>query len=341
MIAGCGSLSVGLNNIPSWYLNPSESHPNIFNGYGSGVTLADARSAALVDLAQQIEVEIRSSTNSQNSITKISETININSRHSTESYVTSNLTLTDYEILNHEKIFDKHYVWLQHDNRSLDTRLSNFLKICPTIKISPFDDLRINRLLNRCSWRLVRNSGSWKLIINGEGKNWTIHPTDIKNFFFGEINNIKNGVKFELVSNTFTRDDSILIDIKEGDSYFIRILNIDGFDFEHRKITFFQINQLGQVVALPFDYLKQKNIYFPDPNFYDGLIAELNFLDDQVSTDLILMADCSTSLDLSAHRYVNDIVSLTDESLYTFGRLFEDLEICNISSKTLRILPKK
>lgn len=106
---------------PAWFASFKQGGENEIIGYGEGVTLDEAKANAKSDIAKTIRTHINSSFKEQTSVN------NTTVHHKAQSNITetSNLTLTDTQLINSEQNNGRFYVALRYDNLPLHIKLAN------------------------------------------------------------------------------------------------------------------------------------------------------------------------------------------------------------------------
>ncbi|MDA0902477.1 MAG: LPP20 family lipoprotein [Proteobacteria bacterium] len=113
IIASCAiSGGSSINSLPSWYINPTQNNHSSLYGVGEGFTLAEAKNAALQNLASKLRVSISSSTSTILEEDKFSANEEFKQRINEE---VEKISFSNYQVSNSANIGSRFYAEVEVD----------------------------------------------------------------------------------------------------------------------------------------------------------------------------------------------------------------------------------
>ncbi|MFA6144714.1 MAG: LPP20 family lipoprotein [Sulfurimonas sp.] len=154
-----------LADAPAWFGNVPSSAVYEIIGYGEGISLDEAKMNAKSDIAKTIRSHIDSTSITQTSVNNT--TLDHNASQSVRE--TSNLTLSDVVMLQHDQKDGRSYVALQYDNRPLFIKLAKLggQSLCgesnPYLSQTPILKNLATELNCSTSIEITRDQNGWYL----------------------------------------------------------------------------------------------------------------------------------------------------------------------------------
>jgi len=320
-------------SVPTWYLSMG-TKPGKIIGYGEGNSYEEAMTKANNDLASQIEVYIKST--SESSYFSKDE-------YSTETFNQNTLALVDKKLIGVRKLKEEliegmYYCALEYDARPLRQQILDLLIDANKTEINSkslkanlprYSFMKNNGI--ESNFQLENQNNIWYLLIGGEKIN--VNRNDFSLNFFPIINSdsiiIKKGLK-----NGFSVDGLSTNELKMGQFFSI----LYKPQLETGYLNLFYIDNDGVTINLLEDYpITESQIEFPDSTLYDGLIAEKNPMYNN-SVDLILAVESPTPIgSVSLIDKVSSSNSTLNNESLLYGILLEELVGYRFSSSIVEI----
>ena len=325
---------------PSWYDKVQPRSSNEVIGFGYGKTRELARNMALQAIAEQIApTDVQHSFIIQEQQTQHSASESFQSSALLTTKVDNQAEVDESYRLKQAFLEGFHFVAYATDKSSVRAKLLRKLgtrctrqarSIEPKAKgLASYTLFARNLAEDGCprGWQLVRKNKSWTIQTSGEIV--TLPKNQIWRLTLG----LDKGENLLLTD----AEKKPMGSLKEGDSYFVWFNKPLG-----RNFYAFHVNQLGQVYRLNEEYSAKaegKEFFYPNPEFYDGMVAEHNAIKQQqhTSSDMLIAAECPNPLYTSFHSMGEDATNFDDESLYKLGDLLQVLENCEVQAKSLLI----
>jgi len=307
------------NTLPSWYFKiPLHQYEII--GYGSGLSIEEAKTNARSDISKSLIVTIKSELNTNHTIKEHGN--NFNETKEFQSHITeyTNIILADAKLRKYQKINGTFYVALSYINLPLTEKI--YLKLKDT-KLQPIDKRSIynyslfSEQLNKKfkyipSYSLIFKDGLYYVNLNN--KLFVINNSDLPLFFISKEN--KN-IDFKISSKQ----------LKSGDFFHFTIRSkLNGY------ISLLQVDEDGRIIVHLDNRENRSPFKFTYPNLelYNGLEAGIINEKNNVQENYIL-AICSNKLNLASYEHISLDYNINKTSL-RFSRLDNLISECEYSA---------
>jgi len=312
------------DSFPSWYFKiPLNKYEVI--GYGSGLSMEEAKTNARSDISKSLIVTIKSELNTSHTIKEHGN--DFNETKEFQSHITeyTNIILADAKLKKYQKINGTFYVALSYINLPLTEKI--YLKLKDT-KLKPIDKRSIynyslfsERLNEKFkyipSYSLFFKDGLYYVNINN--KLFVINNSDLPLFFISKEN--KN-IDFKISSKQ----------LKSGDFFYFTIESkLNGY------ISLIQVDEDGRVIVHLDNLENNSNHKFTYPNLeiYNGLEAGIINEKNNVQENYIL-AICSNKLNLSSYEYIS-LDYNTNETSLRFTSLDKVISRCEYNAIIIHV----
>ncbi len=317
-VIALGVLSLELYATPAWYHHLQTKGPSFYVGYGQGTCEADAKEAALRDIASQISVTVESSRSSDMGIRQGETYQNIQDQSSLRShaqihgYMVEKLEFDEghyYMALSYENIpsidkFNKQLVSVKADEAEI---YKGYLQKAPIAK-----DLK-----RKVNFSLERKDGLWY-----------IHYKDIyqvlddKDFygFFTSTNNPSLSITTNKRNNILYDTDEFFFKVDSKEKGYVTIFTVyeDGTVAQLMSNIPVEKNKTANIPDKEFESVLQAGLIEEDKETFDLYVAvrtnEKQHFDQFARADEELIED---------ERYKNfdELIELMDETEYVTLKL--------------------
>ena len=318
----CFSLLAAAPQVPSWYYQLSGKSSSYYVGYGQGKSEAEAKTAALHDIAKKISVTVNAE---EHRFMNLDENDRLSKGFDSETTQTSSVKIYGYEVLKLEYDDGSYFVALGYDNIPAIEKFNQKLS-----KIDTTEPEVINRYLQHTPVAKAVNR-KVGFLLKRQNDIWYMHykdimqPLDTKDFshFFTTVDNPNLSIA------TNKRNDLLY----NGDEFYFRIISKkSGY------VTVFMVYEDGTTSTLirnvPVKKNKMKNI--PDKNFESVLQAGL--IEKGVETfDLYVVVYSKNKKHFDNFARADEDL-LSDERYKSFDELIELLN--DVEFATLKVVTK-
>lgn len=308
---------------PDFYIS-SEIQEGFILGKGEGASKDAAKTAALKEIAEQIEVRVFSST-------EIAMTGNQDESSLLFDYdikTRTDIALSGVEFLHEEKVGKRWYVMLRYDNRPLEVRILEASRNGEISAISPVNTASFYRALPFYRF-LEENKVSKNFMLSHENNVWRVSvgnrafpltSRDLSDEFFVE------GGQGTIILEQGQHNDSSIIgqppgNLRAGQEFLLKVIPpIGGF------LSLFYVDNSGITIGLLKNQeVREGEVYTYPP--IGGLIAE-TASGFPYSTDMILALFSPQPVQRLLHlESISEYtVDSKNENLYAYGRLLEFIQ---------------
>lgn len=301
---------------PSWLYNIKSSKNEII-GYGTDGDLHIAKQKALSDIAETINVSIKSNIQSSEQVSndEFSSNVSMNIDSSSKA------NLLGTKVLKSQKVDKLWYVAVSYDKTPFTIKMKNALSklTLKNEKQNPFlsNSVLFQRLNKEVGFTLdyqvVRHNSLWHLKYKD-----ILIPLNTN--YFTKLFSSKDSKSFSFGTNkkVFYPNDKMFFSINFNQPGYLSILYVESN---------------GKVGVLLKNKKLHKSMVFPDPESDEEFVVANPYKETIIEMYIALYS--KTRLDLSLFELVDN--SYLDESTYNFTSLVEKLKNIEFSSEVIKI----
>ena len=316
---GCKDNPTPANNFPSWYFKiPLHQYEII--GYGSGLSMEEAKTNARSDISKSLIVTIKSELNLKHAVKEQGNDFNETKQFQSNISEYTNIILADAKLQRYQKINDTFYVAVSYINLPLDEKVYLHVKgkkLKPLSKTSIYHFTLFSEQLKTKftyipDYSLIFKDGLY--YVNISNKLFVIKNSDLPLFFVSKEN--KN-IDFWVSSKYLKDRDFFHFNIQSKLNGYISLLQVDE---EGRVIV--HLDNVENTSSRKFTY--------PNLELYNGLEAGIINEKSNVQENYIL-AICSKKLNLSNYEHISLKYNNNKNSL-RFPTLERSIKRCEYSA---------
>lgn len=313
-----------INSAPNWYFKIPLNQYEII-GYGSGLSIEEAKANARNDISKSILVHIKSESNFKHTVIEKNKDFNQTKIMTSNIHEYTNIVLAESKMIKYQKTDNKFYVALSYVNLPLDEKIfKNFknyklkhINQKSIYKYSLFSEMLKSKFGYTPSYDLIFKNGIYYL--NLGNKLFVMQNSDLKLFFFNYSN---PDIDFKVSSNNLKTNDFFHFNISSAKNGYMSLIQVDE---EGRIIVHIDNQKINKV----------HDLTYPDLKIYKGLEAGIVDMSNNIQEEYILTV-CSEKINLSLFEHI-DLSYNTNSKALRYPKLDALISSCDYSAIILKI----
>lgn len=311
-------------SLPLWYLNIPLNQYEII-GYGSGLSMEEAKTNARNDIAKSILVHIKSESSFDNTVIEENQDFNQTKIMKSNIHEYTNIILSEAKIIKQQKIENKFYVAFSYINLPLDEKVFKEFggyKLKPIdkksiYKYSLFSEMLKSKFGYIPNYDLIFKNGIYYLDIGN--KLFVMQNSDLKLFFFNYSN---SNISFRVSNNNLKVNDFFHFKISSKENGYMSLIQVD----EEGRI----------IIHIDNKYVNKDNdLTYPNLKIYNGLESGIVDMSNNIQEEYIATI-CSNKINLSLFEHIGLSYNTNNQAL-RYPKLNTFMNNCEYSAIILKI----